>query len=472
MPYLPVAATASVVMMLAVARGPIRDIDLFWHLLVGQEILHGTPVAEAGRGWSFAPVPDTWVSTQWLSEVLFASLNDVGGLAAFPVFRTVTAGLSLLVLAGVTLWRRPVRAGVWAFSLAGLQMTLFAQDRSQQFTFILAPLVGYWGEQVVRRGRLPRWWVVLPLVLVWSNLHGGWVLVPFALAVGGLARLVDEGWRTSTWWRAWVLAAASTGAALVSPAGLTNVLAFVRFSGSTGHIGEWSRVSVWNWQAIPFLLLVAVVLSCWLLGPARPTRGEVVFLAAVVVFGFAYWRNVTPTSLMLAPFVTGVVARALRLPDPTPPGQRTPMRRLSLVIAAVGAALAIAMSAIQVPVVQEGTPLTLLARLHAATAPQRVLNTYNLSGLTLWFAGPPPHVTVGIDGRADRYGDEYIGDYQDTLLGAREGWETMLDQLHPTAAVLSGENALAGVLVTQRHWVVVDTQDGYQLLHAPDAPGW
>ena len=85
-------------------------------LLVGQEILHGTPVAEAGRGWSFAPVPDTWVSTQWLSEVLFARLNDVGGLAAFPVFRTVTAGLSRLVLAGVTLGRRPVRAGVWAFT--------------------------------------------------------------------------------------------------------------------------------------------------------------------------------------------------------------------------------------------------------------------------------------------------------------------------------------------------------------------
>jgi hypothetical protein len=469
LPWLPVAAVTFCIIAISTGRGVIRDVDLYWHLLIGQEILSGTPVAEAGRGWSFAPVPDTWVSTQWLAEVLFAKLEALGGLAAFPVYRTVTTLVAMGVLALVTLYRRPARAGTWMFCLAVVPLYFSAQERSQQLTFMLAPLVGWWAERLWRDGRLPRWWVLLPLVVVWSNFHGGWVVVTIALGVAGLARLIDHGVRDRAWWQAWLLAAGTLVAACISPSGVGNVLAFIRFSGAGDRIGEWGRAYPWSPEAAPLALVLVIVVIVW--ARTRPTAGEMVLVLTLVVFGFAYWRNVTPACLMLAPIATGIVARRMGLDDPRPRGQRQPFARMSLGIAAVGAVLALALAATQTPVVDAQIPQQLLGDLKAASAPQRVLATYNLSGSVLWFAGPPPHVTVGVDGRADRYGAAYIDRYMNAVAGQHD-WQSLVDELRPTAALLSQDEALSTLLVDERHWVVVGHEGEYVLLRAPDAPGW
>ena len=88
-PFLALAAVVLLLVPLRAAVGPIRDIDLYWHLLVGQDILAGTSVVSAGHGWSFAPVPDTWVSTQWLAEIVFA----LTACLAFTTSRRWTSAL-------------------------------------------------------------------------------------------------------------------------------------------------------------------------------------------------------------------------------------------------------------------------------------------------------------------------------------------------------------------------------------------
>lgn len=469
LPWLPVAAVTFCIIAISTGRGVIRDVDLYWHMLIGQEILSGTPVAEAGHGWSFAPVPDTWVSTQWLAEVLFAKLEAIGGLAAFPVYRTVTTLIAMAVLALVTLYRRPARAGTWAFCLAVIPLYFSAQERSQQLTFILAPLVGWWAERLWREGRLPRWWLVLPLVVVWSNFHGGWVILTIALGTAGLARLIDHGRQDRAWWQAWLLAAGTVVAACVSPSGVGNVLAFIRFSGAGDRIGEWGRAYPWSPEAAPLALLLLLAVVLW--ARTRPSAGEMLLVITIVVFGFAYWRNVTPACLMLAPILTGILARRMQLDDPRPRGARQPYARLSLGIATAGALLGLLLSFVQTPLVDSEIPQNLLADLKATSAPQRVLATYNLTGSVLWFAGPPPHVTVGVDGRADRYGSAYIDRYMNAVSGEHD-WQSLVDELKPTAALLSEDEALSTLLVDERHWVVVGKEGQFVLLHAPDAPGW
>jgi hypothetical protein len=472
-PYLLLAAVVIVAVPIRAAYGPIRDIDLYWHILVGRDILSGTPVAEAARGWSFAPVPDTWISTQWLAEITFARIEAWGGLDAFVWYRTATTVAAVAVLAAVTLWRRPVRAGVWVFALAGLSLAITAEDRSQQLTFILAPLVGWWAERLWRQGRLPRWWLVLPLVVVWANYHGGWVILPLALGLAMLARLVDSGWRDPAVRRALVLIVGSMLAACVSPSGLDNALAARRFTSSTNLIIEWQAVNLRDWTSVPLIGLVLIVAVAWARGRQRPSRGELVLVLGLLSFSVLAWRNLTPAVLMLAPILTGTLARALGEPDPTPPDAERPrLLRTSIAVVALGLVGAVIMAAAQNPVVDPSAPLKLFAKIKAAGAPQKVLNTYNASGPLLWFAGPPPHVTVGIDGRADRYGSEYADRYQNGLIQARPGWQSLFDQLEPTCALLWDQEALADVLVNQRHWVQVAREGSWVLLRAPDAPGW
>lgn len=472
-PFLLLAAVAALLVPVRSASRPLDDIDLYWHILIGREILAGTPVTEAGRGWSFAPVPDTWVSTQWLAEVLFAWMHDTFGFGSFVVYRTLTTVLALAVLAAVTLYRRPARAAAWPFALAGLSLAMTSQDRSQQLTYILAPLVGWWGLRLWRDGRLPRWWVVLPLVAVWANVHGGWLLLPMMLVAAAGARALDHGIRDPRLIiRALLLAIATTLAAMISPSGIDNVLAVRRFSESTAAIAEWGAVRTTDWQAMAIGLMLVTVVVAWARGRQRPTRGEVALVLFLLFFGYSAWRSSTPATLMLAPIVVFSLARAIGDPDPLPVGTRQPLARVSIAIAAVGVVLSGFLAVTQTPVIDPDIPQTLLTKVRDNPQPQRVLNTYNVAGPLLFFGGPPPHVLVAIDGRADRYGGDYINRYTDTLMYARPGWQELVDELEPTSAVLRVDEPLAGALVAQRQWVEVAREGNTLILAAPGSTGW
>ncbi len=467
-PYLLLAGVVAMLTPLRVALGPISDIDLYWHLLVGRDILAGTPVADAGHGWSFSPVPDTWVSTQWLAETLFAKLEAIGGLDTLVVYRTFTFVAALAVLAAVTLRHRPARAGVWLFTLGSLTLMLYTEERSQQLTFILAPLVGWWIERLWRTGRLPRWWLVLPLVAVWSNFHGGWVLLPLGLVLAALARLLDHGWRDRAIVTSLLLAGATLAAACVSPSGWGNALASMRFSANTGLIDEWHAVRVWDALTIPFLLAILIVIVAWARGRMRPSRGEIAIVLTLITFGFMAWRDMTPALLMLSPVATGIVARALG--DPDPPPARAPFGRVAIALGLVGAVAALTLAAVQNRVVAPDTPRGLIAQIKNSPGDQRVLNTYNIAGPLLWLAGGPPHVQVAIDGRADRYGAARIDAYI-RAFAAQPGWETLVDEIAPTYALLHSDEALGPVLVVERHWVEVGREGRYVLLRAPGSSG-
>jgi hypothetical protein len=461
------AAVSASVVLIGVASGPIRDVDYYWHILLGQEILAGSPVTSAGRGWSFAPVADTWVSTQWLAEVALARLAELGGLSTALLYRLVTTAVALLALAFVTLRRRPVRPGAIVFALAALPLTVFAQERSQQLTYILAPVLGLWAERAWREGRLPRWWVLLPVVWVWAQFHGGWVLVPAVLVLAGIARVIDrKGWdRTASLLLA--QAAASLAVAALSPAGIANVTAVLRFDAATDRISEWQRVELWEPAALPFVALVATLVIAWARGRERPTAGELVYVGVLVAFALSAYRNLPTASLLLAPVAVSILARAWgdQVDEAPPSPRRDPVRLGSAVL--VGAAFVLALSSVvstPSPYDPEKVPLGLIDRISSG---DRVLPTYNVSGAVLWRAGPPPAVLVAIDGRTDRYGIEYLDRYA-ALEEGRPGWETLLDELDPTVALLRTDRALAELLVTRRGWVEVARTDNHVLLRPGD----
>jgi hypothetical protein len=457
------------------AYGPVRDVDVWWHILVGRELLAGASVTGVGADWTIAPVDAAaWVTSQPLAEIVLAAAHDAWGPSGLLLLRVVSTVAAVVVLLLTTLRGRPLRAAAWPTILALVMLAAATQERSQQLTFILAPLVGWWVLRLLEDGRVPRWWVVVPLVAVWANVHGGWVLLPAFLALGALGRVLDHGIRDRAARLALLVAVLATAAAAISPSGLANVVTFLRISSAAQLIDEWGPTVPWSPLGVPLVAMGLLVVVSWARAQARVPRSEVLVLVGIALLCLSAWRNATPAMLIAAPLVVPVVARWLGEP------QRVEPRPLRAPLVAAGVAGVLLVTAVagtytwrQEPLLASTIPTTLLDDLAAASeqAPQRVLPTYNLGGAVLLFGGGPDRVRVAIDGRTDLYGNEWIEHYVNDVVQARDDWRPTVDAMAPTAALLREDERLVEVLLAEG-WVEVGREEPFVLLHAPGAPGW
>ena len=109
-------------------------------------------------------------------------------------------------------------------------------------------------------------------------------------------------------------------------------------------------------------------------------------------------------------------------------------------------------------------PIGLAQQISELEPGQEVLNDYNTAGIVLFFGGQESR--VGIDGRTDRYGAQYIADYVD-LTDLKGDWKALLDELDPTSALLEDDSPLAYHLTEVQGWSVAGQESGFTLLVEP-----
>jgi hypothetical protein len=181
--------TAAILLTLVPATSPIRDPDFWWHLRTGQLILdhHGLLSTDP---FTYTASDHQWVMHEWLTEVLFAGLHHIGGIGL------IVAVLSLVTFSGILLiaarahlpipaWEgseqeRPARRV--HFLPLGIGMVLAAiagypiwGPRAQMLTFALTCLTLWVAERHLRCGGRAIW-ALVPVFLVWSNLHSGFII--------------------------------------------------------------------------------------------------------------------------------------------------------------------------------------------------------------------------------------------------------------------------------------------------------
>jgi hypothetical protein len=421
-------------LLVVLSRGAIRDIDVWWHREIGEELWERRTITGLGNDW--APFGDQgWVTTQWLSELGFYAAHVLGGWEAFPPIRVLASLAVLVALAAAVLPRRPARAAVPVFVLAALGlMPALTQDRVQTVALLLAVPLGVWLERGVR-GQVPPWWHVGLLSMLWANLHGSWVLVPALLALLAAASAIDVELRSR--WRAPAqLALVALAAGMLNPAGWQSLTAVWRFRERTAHVVEWDPTIIADVTVLPFVLLLAVLVAAWARSSTIPWP-EVIVALGVSAFGMLAFRNVLFALVLLAPLA------AQRLSVFTRPRVARGTEASALVAVSVGsvvACLVVALAlAFRTDALSDAAPLRIAAYLAEVEGPKRILNDYNTAGVLVAFGGDD--IELGIDGRADRYPAEYTDHY----LGAQAQlirWQEMVDQVDPDFAVLDRGNAL------------------------------
>lgn len=224
---------------------PIIDLDLWWHMRLGEVLLAGEPDASVDIfSHTHAGTPWPWKDAG--GAILFHLLWRAGGPVAIIVFKA----LCLATLAWL-LWRwlaheRRVPASlavvVLVATLDAIAFRFTERAASVSLVILVAVLLLVERDRNGKRGLA---WVV-PLVIFNANLHRAALLLPVVLGAYA-ASCILEAWlgRDRPWRRPLVVAVASGLGLLLTPYGLEIVTTTWRLMGEHSPlITEWAPVSV------------------------------------------------------------------------------------------------------------------------------------------------------------------------------------------------------------------------------------
>jgi len=178
---------ASLLLCLLPVTAAIRDPDFWWHLRTGQLILqqHGLLATDP---YTYTAVGRHWVMHEWGTELLFAVLHAVGGLALIVGVLSLVTWLGILCIYLNAGLRRPhyvaLALGILLGVVAGYPIW---GPRAQMITFALTCLFILLAERQLRVGGRAVW-ALVPLTLLWCNLHAGFLV---GLAFVGLMLVAD-----------------------------------------------------------------------------------------------------------------------------------------------------------------------------------------------------------------------------------------------------------------------------------------
>ena len=413
-------AGVGIILVLATATiGTPADADLWGHITFGSDIISSGQVIQAD---SYAFTSDRpWVNHEWIAEVTFAEvyrLAGATGLVAFKVLviaalfallwrhvrmRGTPAAIAATVLAVAyvgTFWRthtvRPQLFSVLFFAILLVTMTRIDDGRRRRF--LLLPLV-------------------IALMALWVNVHGGWIVGIGVLGMWTAARLVDSRIPLAERLILGVAGIAAVAATLLNPYGAD----MWRFLAETVRLGradieEWGSVLTFPFAlGVPWAITFAAAgLAVWRGGP--PRRWD--YVAIVALLAFASFRVsrldaffALATVILLAPQLTslaGQFAVRWRAAQTAKPVRQTPAPAFGVMVITI-----IVLAAMLVPAARIIGPYTTCLTIAGAWVPDehagrfilhnrlegRMLTWFDWGEYAIWHFGPD--LQVSMDGRRE-----------------------------------------------------------------------
>jgi hypothetical protein len=390
----------------------LQDSDSFWQISIGQWILdhHALPTTDF---YSFTRAGAPWISTSWLSQVLYAIAYAQWGWAG-PVILTAAAIAIAAALFVHFLGEHLEMPRSVLFAMLALVLSLH-HVLARPHMLVLPVMVAWIGLLMLAADRkaAPSWsW--LPLMALWANLHGGFVL---GLALIGPIALeaVDsaEPGRRIALFQRWVLfgigaliAACCTPYGWRTLLGATNILGLGEL---LSVISEWAPANFASVTAFEGALLGLIALGFY--------RGIILSVPRIVLILLLTWSALThfrsiEAFAFLVPLVLakplGTVAAGLKPTEDaaeTWPGRFVITLGALMIVAASWASTSIYTAHHSFTFTMKQTPVAAVDVLQQRKA-QRIFNAYQFGGYLISRGIP-----VFIDGRAELYGETFVMDF-------------------------------------------------------------
>jgi len=162
----------------------LLDPDTQWQITVGQWILDHRAVPETDV-YSFTMRGESWISTQWLAQIAYAEIYGLFGWSG-PVVLAAGASAATFALLTRFLCRHLSESATVVFVTVAVALTA-PHILARPHVLALPVMVAWVGGLIAaadRRGAPS--FRLLPLMVLWANLHGGFVfglmmIAPIAL---------------------------------------------------------------------------------------------------------------------------------------------------------------------------------------------------------------------------------------------------------------------------------------------------
>jgi len=169
------------------------DRDL-WHRLAVGALFFQTGWVLKHDIFAYTPTKDLWVDHEWGSGVIFYFLShNFGdyGLIALKVLIAFTVLTVILAANHLISSDKKYRIGFYIITLTGLWPGFGSTIRCQLFTYLFFTLWVYILERI-RRGENRLIWIFPATMLLWVNLHGGFVAGFGLLVLYALGELLNK----------------------------------------------------------------------------------------------------------------------------------------------------------------------------------------------------------------------------------------------------------------------------------------
>lgn len=471
----------------------LGDAGIGWHIRTGQQILatHSIPRVDS---FSSTMAGGPWFAWEWLYDVVVGQLeasmglNGVVWLTAVTIATVLAWMFRLLMVRGTNIF---VALVLVLLAVSASTIHFLARPHVLSWLFTLA---WFWildsSEPAVFAGvgsgkapeRLRRMWLLPLLMVVWVNVHGGFLvgfvlLGAFFLAAGWSWLRVKEGsleevlQKNAATRRLRSLSAVgvlSVAASLVNPYGWNlygHIYSYLSNRFLMDHVEEFQSPNFHGAAQKCFLALLLVTLAVLACKGRELRLSEGLIVLFAVYAGLYASRNIPVSSILLVMIVAPLVpaklgAGFLRRMFAVEAGQRGHMWPLLAIVVTL---------LVAVNGGRFGSKLVMDAHFGSKRMPVEAVNYMEQNGVSGPVLGPDywggyliyrlyPKAQVVVDDRHDMYGEEFFRSYLRMMHGER-GWDEFL-RVHDAALVLlPRDGALASLLAQSKEWKSIYSDD-------------
>lgn len=423
----------------------LNDGDTLWQIRTGEWILnrHAIPAIDP---FSYTAGDRPWFAHEWLAETLLALAWRAGGMQGVMVLAASAVGLTAAILLH---FLRRFLPGIYAVvglvvALGNAAPSLLARPHLLAWPCVVLWCGGLIAARAIRAA--PSFWL-LPVMLVWVNLHGSFLiglLLPVAFMVEALFDPAANRRHTVVTWSGFILAAWAI--ALLNPDFLAGELFPIHLLGmhSLAWIGEWQPTDFSYLQ--PLELMIVGGLALGFSGAVRLPPMRLLMLLGLIHGALSHARNEQLLGLLGVLILAEPLGASLARRSAEPLG--IAWRRLAGGVTVV-AAVALAGRLI-LPLSPERSGAAFAATLAQVSPQQRaepVLNDYSLGG-KLIFQGVRPF----IDSRADLYGDAFLARYRRIMSPDRDALDRALAEYGITWTIFPAGAPILALLDREPGW--------------------